>query len=203
MLQNSVSKAVFERLPVYLEYLKNLEGIKYTSSAKIAEDLGFGSVQVRKDLALVTLKGKPKVGHQVSNLIHAIEIYMGYDAKTDVILVGTGQLGKALYRYQGFKDFGINIVQAFDIYEGKNVLSIEQLKGYCNQHDIRVGIITVPKEQAQIVADKMIEAGIRAIWNYAPIRLVIPNNVIVQNENMATSLSILIKQMNEESVGNK
>ena len=123
---------------------------------------------------------------------------MGYDNTTDAILVGAGKLGQALLGYSGFEAYGLNILAAFDIKpmaektdEGKPILPIEQVESFCRSNKVLMGIITVPAEHAQKVCDLLIKCGIKAVWNFAPVHLDVPAHILVQNENMATSLAVL------------
>jgi len=157
-----------------------------------------GEVQVRKDLAMVSDGGRPKIGYLRSALIDDIEQFLGYDNTTDAVLIGAGKLGQALLDYQGFDEFGLNILAAFDVRPktektegGKPVYPISKLSQFCRTHKVLMGIITVPAEAAQEVADQLIAGGIKAIWSFAPARLDVPKNILVQYENMATSLALL------------
>ncbi|XMB72214.1 redox-sensing transcriptional repressor Rex [Mycoplasmatota bacterium WC30] len=198
MMQNCASKAILKRLPMYIEYLYSLKDTKHTSATSIAASLNLGDVQVRKDLASVSMGGKPRVGYIREELIKNIEDYMGYNLSTKAALVGMGKLGKALFNYPGFKDFGIKIVGAFDIYQsGDDILSIDSFEEFTRDNGIEIGILTIPKESAQEICDLMVKSNIKAIWNFTSTRLVVPNDVIVKNENIATSLSILVKHMRE------
>lgn len=198
MERKDVSKSVLKRLPVYLSYLRSLpeSGTPYISATALANALGMGEVQVRKDLALVSDGGRPKIGYFRESLIEDISQFLGYDNTTDAILVGAGKLGQALLGYGGFEAYGLNILTAFDVnpaqtQEGKAILPMEELESYCRANQILMGIITVPAQYAQQVCDRMIACGIKAIWNFAPVHLDVPGNILVQNENMATSLAVL------------
>jgi len=157
-----------------------------------------GEVQVRKDLAMVSDGGRPKIGYLRSSLIDDIEQFLGYDNTTDAVLIGAGKLGQALLDYKGFDEFGLNILAAFDARPntdktdgGKPVYHISRLTQFCRANKVLMGIITVPAEAAQEVADQLIAGGIKAIWTFAPARLDVPKNILVQYENMATSLAVL------------
>lgn len=200
MERKDVSKSVLKRLPVYLSYLQSLpeNGTPYISATALANALGMGEVQVRKDLALVSDGGRPKIGYFRESLIEDISQFLGYDNTTDAILVGAGKLGQALLGYSGFEAYGLNILAAFDVdpvrpesQEGKSILPMEELESFCRANQILMGIITVPARFAQQVCDRMIACGIKAIWNFAPVHLDVPDNILVQNENMATSLAVL------------
>ena len=200
MERKEISKSVLKRLPGYLSYLKSIpEGSSpYISATSLANALGMGEVQVRKDLAMVSDGGRPKIGYPRKQLIQDISQFLGYDNTTDAILVGAGKLGQALMGYKGFGAYGLNVLAAFDAVptadatdEGKPIYSMAQLESFCRENSVLMGIITVPAEHAQQVCDRMIECGIKAIWNFAPTHLDVPANILVQNENMATSLAVL------------
>ena len=200
MEQKKISKSVLKRLPGYLAYLKNMpeNAPAHISATALANALGMGEVQVRKDLAMVSDGGRPKIGYLRESLVEDIEQFLGYDNATDAVLIGAGKLGQALMAYKGFDDYGLNILAAFDANpkmdvtdEGKPVYTISELAKFCRTHKVLMGIITVPGEAAQEVADQLIAGGIKAIWNFAPTHLDVPENILVQNENMATSLAVL------------
>lgn len=199
-MDKKISKSVLKRLPGYHAYLKSLQNSDspYISATAIANALDMGEVQVRKDLAMVSDGGRPKVGYVRERLIEDIEQFLGYDNTTDAILVGAGRLGQALLGYNGFDEYGLNILAAFDIRpetkrkdSGKPILPLDQMVPFCQEHKILMGIITVPTEFAQEACDRMIQAGIKAIWTFAPKHLEVPDHVMVHNENMANSLAIL------------
>ena len=200
MEKKEVSKSVLKRLPGYLAYLKGLpEGaVPYISATALANALGMGEVQVRKDLATVSDGGRPKIGYQREHLIDDIEQFLGYDNTTAAVLIGAGKLGQALLGYSGFDAYGLNILAAFDVApsmekteEGKPIYPMEQLESFCRTHKVLMGIITVPQDHAQTVCDQLISYGVKAIWNFAPVHLDVPDHILVQAENMATSLAVL------------
>ena len=200
MEHKEISKSVLKRLPGYLAYLQSLPDgtATYISATALANALGMGEVQVRKDLAQVSDGGRPKIGYLRERLIEDISQFLGYDNTTDAILVGAGKLGQALLGYSGFEAYGLNILAAFDANpsaestdDGKPIYHISQLEGFCRTNKILMGIITVPASQAQNVCDKLIACGIKAVWNFANTHLEVPEHILVQNENMATSLAVL------------
>ena len=200
MEEKKISKSVLKRLPGYLAYLKNLpeDAPTHISATALANALGMGEVQVRKDLAMVSDGGRPKIGYQREALINDIEQFLGYDNTTDAVLIGAGKLGQALMGYKGFDEYGLNILAAFDAHpkqskteEGKPIYPISKLTQFCRSHKVLMGIITVPAEGAQEVANLLIEGGIKAIWTFAPAHLDVPTGILVQYENMATSLAVL------------
>lgn len=205
MTQN-ISKHTLQRLPMYLSYIKGLpaDAPKNISATTIAEALQLNDVQVRKDLASVSSSGKPKVGYNVKDLIAELEAFLGYNDIDNAVIVGAGSLGKALLNYSGFKAYGLNIIAAFDLceepteFQGKTVFPIAQLESFCRKVNIHIGIITVPASSAQEICDLLVNSGIRAIWNFAPVHLVVPDGILVQNENMASSLALLSNHLREQ-----
>ncbi len=200
MQRKEISKAVLKRLPGYLTYLKSLpeDAGAYISATSLANALGMGEVQVRKDLAAVSEGGRPKIGYLRVSLIDDIEQFLGYDNTTDAVLIGAGKLGRALLCYSGFEAYGLNILAAFDVRtreeeaeSGKPLLPMDRLESFCKTNKVRMGIITVPAQHAQSVCEQLIASGIKAIWNFAPTHLDVPDNILVQNEDMATNLAVL------------
>lgn len=206
-MEKEISKATLKRLPTYLSYLKSMpaDAPANISATALAAGLKMGEVQVRKDLALVSSGGRPKIGYNRERLISDIEDFLGYGDTNDAVLIGAGKLGRALLGYSGFAEYGLNIVAAFDSNDaiigttksGKPIMHLSRLAETCRRFKVKIGIITVPAEYAQAVCDLLIENGIMAIWNFAPKHLSVPENILVQNENMAASLALLSKHLNE------
>ena len=212
MGKSSISTATLKRLPTYLNYLKSLPPEQITiSSSVVAAALGMGDVQVRKDLASVCSSGKPKIGYRVEDLISSLEEFLGYNKTKMAVLVGAGRLGKALLSYHGFEEYGVNIVAGFDAQlppgsqvfdREKPIYSMDKFLSFCVNNDIKIGVITVPANQAQSICHLMIEAGILAIWNFAPLHLDVPQNILVKNENMAYSLVMLSNHLSGQISSN-
>lgn len=206
MNRAGITRATLGRLPMYLKYLKSLPHAnnEHISSAAIAKNLSLGDVQVRKDLNSVSGGGKPKTGYVISELIKCLEQYLKSNTQSSMIIVGAGKLGKALMCYDNFEDFGLKISAAFDIDEsklgfsesGKPIYPMEKFDKYCKEHNIQIGIITVPSEFAQQVCDKMTKNNISAIWNFAQCNLCVPAGVLVKQENIALSAAHLNNQLN-------
>ena len=204
-----VSKNMLERLPLYLHYLKTLGGAEneYISAPIISRAVGLGEVQVRKDLNAVSGAGKPKVGYNTAELIDRLESFLGYKNKRKAVIVGAGKLGKALYNYEGFKEYGLSILAAFDgaadtvtdCGGGKKIYPMSEFSSFCKREKVKIGIITVPAAAAQEVCDLMVESGILAVWNFAPIGIKAPHNILIRNENMASSLALLSAHLNDTS----
>ena len=204
-LSQSVSIHTMKRLPTYLNYLKSLDEDRNVSSTEIAKALGLNDVQVRKDLSAVTSGGRPRVGYSVKSLIADLKEFLGYNAINEAVLIGAGNLGRALMSYRGFEEYGLRIVAGFDLCSQsveldsvtKPILPLEELPSFCRANGIRIGIVTTPAKAAQGACDLLIESGIKAVWNFAPAHVSVPEGVLVQNENMASSLALLSKHLNE------
>ena len=206
-MDKRISKRTLQRLPVYLSLLqeKQIEGVEYISATTIANILGLNHVQVRKDLSCASSAGRPKVGYETTVLIKDLQNFLDYNNTKDAVIVGAGDLGKALLGYNGFRSYGLNIVAAFDInpqlngtyIKDKPIFSIEKLPDIVKRMNIHIGIITTPAHTAQDICDTLVKSGVKAIWNFAPTSLNAPREIIVQNENMATSLAILSSRLNE------
>ena len=203
----SIPQPSLRRLPQYHHYLVELEarGVNRVSCSAIGQDLGLVPVQVRKDLQYTGIIGKPKTGYSVSELIQAIETFLGWNNINEAFLVGAGNLGTALLGHERFSKFGLRIVAAFDtdpnkigqwIHE-KAVLSLDKLADLAPRMSIHLGIITTPAEVAQTVADEMVKGGIQAIWNFAPITLAVPQEIIVENVELYASLAIFSRKLEE------
>lgn len=202
----SVSRNQLMRMPIYRDYLilKLNKGIKEISAPTMARELKLNEEKVRKDISLVSSQeGKPRQGRDVELLIHDIEEFVGYRNRTNAVLVGVGHLGSALLAYQGFANYGIDLCMAFDanpnmdgeIIAGKRIYYTKNMSMLCRIMDIKLAVITVPAQYAQGVCDVLVEAGVKAIWNFAPTHLVVPSDVVVHNENMAASLAVLSKSV--------
>ncbi len=204
----TISWQTLQRLPLYLSHLKELPpDTGHISATGLAQAMELGEVQVRKDLAAVSGRGRPRVGYEPMALIRDIETYLGYDRADRAVLVGAGNLGRALLAYRGFTDYGVEIVAAFDnnpqqrgVKEsGKDVLPLALLGEVCRARGVRIGILTVPNSAAQAMCDALIQAGVRAVWNFSNAHLKVPPGVLVRNENMAVSLAVLSRHLAEQS----
>ena len=203
-IDNNISKSCLSRLPKYLRILKEKkqENFESISATIIANELNLNSIQVRKDLALVSsIEGKPGIGFNIDKLIIDLENFLGMNSVNDAILVGAGKLGQALLHYAGFTN-NLNIVRAFDNDKNKcnktKIYNIDEMSDFIKQNNIKIGIITVPKEYAQEVCDLLIESGIKAIWNFAPVNLKLPENIAIKNEDLSSSFLILLNDLNKK-----
>jgi redox-sensing transcriptional repressor len=203
--ETGVPQATLRRLPVYLHLLRRHrdEGAQQVSCSDIGRELNLDPTQVRKDMEVTGTVGRPRVGFNVAALIDAIEDFLGWNKVNEAFLVGAGNLGTALLGYERLKNYGVHIVAAFDADPtligkeifGRQVLSVQRLGDLVARMHVLIGIITVPGQHAQAVADMMVAAGIRAIWNFAPASLRLPKHVIVQNEELYYSLAALSRKL--------
>lgn len=203
MKTTDVSRAALGRIPVYLKFIESLpQDVETVSATTIAKALGFGEVQVRKDLGAICGSGKPRIGYTVSNLKESLESLIdSRNGKT--VIVGAGKLGRALLDYGGFSDYGLDILAAFDTEvsqnnaSGKPILPIDGLHDFCKENNVSIGVIAVPAKAAQEVCDKLCQSGIKAIMSFAPCKLTAPEGVAIQYENMALSLAHLKTQIKQ------
>lgn len=200
-----VSEPTLKRLPLYHRFLKEWQaaGHATVSCTDIGQDLALDPTQVRKDLESVGVAGRPRIGYILANVTGELEKFLGWNNVHEAFLVGAGSMGSALLGYRKFEQCGLKIVSAFDLdpskigtkIHGKHVLPLEKLPNLAQRMHVLIGILTVPAPAAQAVADLMVAGGIRAIWNFAPIRLRAPEHVIVHNEDLYCSLAALSQKL--------
>jgi len=201
MEQKTAGVPTLKRLPLYLRLLRQMKenNEAYASGAVVARELGIDPIVVRKDLAITGAVGRPRLGFEINEIITSIEEFLGWSNTSDAFLVGVGNLGTALLGYQGFEQHGMRIVAAFDAnpkiigktVHGKPILDIKKLPSLAKRMHVQIGVITVTASVAQGVADAMVEGGIRGIWNFTPAKLTVPEHVILQREDLASSLAVL------------
>ena len=199
--QRTAGVPTLKRLPLYLRLLRKMQqdGNEYASGTVVARELGLDPIVVRKDLAITGAVGRPRLGFKMDEIIAAIEEFLGWSNTTEAFLVGVGNLGTALLGYQGFGQHGLRIVAAFDadpkiigtVVNGKTILDVKKLPALAKQMHVQIGILTVTASVAQSVANAMLEGGIRGIWNFTPATLDVPRCVILQREDLASSLAVL------------
>ncbi len=196
-----------KRLPRYLEALYRFKkaGLKMVSATKIAIFTDVHMTQVRKDLAYTGVVGTPKIGHKLDDLIQAIEQCLNWNDISSCFLVGVGHLGKALMGYQELSKKGLRIIAAFDTnpeligttLQDIPIYATDKMSNLLSRLHVHIGIITVPAEAAQEVADMMVENGVIAIWNFTPTKLELPEHVILENIDMSSSLAVLSRRVAE------
>ena len=210
----TIPEPTLRRLPWYLAYLK-LEadkGESYVSSTQIARAINVSASQIAKDLSLVNVSGKTRVGYDVNELVDVLENFLGFRSAHRAFLFGVGSLGGSLLQDRGLSQYGMEIVAGFDVnpdvigteINGLPVFSVGEFAQKQAEMDISIGVLTVPVDQAQKVADKMVEGGIRAIWNFTPFRISVPNHIVVQNTSIYAHLAVMFNRLeNQEALTKK
>ncbi|MDP2173834.1 MAG: redox-sensing transcriptional repressor Rex [Candidatus Cloacimonadaceae bacterium] len=203
-----IPTSTLKRLPQYLEVLKQLRraGLKEVSATKISVFADVHQTMVRKDLTFTGVENIPQKGYRIKELYSAIEALLNWNDTSTSFLVGVGHLGSALLGYQEFSQKGLSIVAAFDnnpvkiggMVHGIPVYSAWDFSTMALKQNIRIGIITVPPEAAQLIADIMVHSGIKAIWNFTPHKIIVPPDIIVEYVDMFASLAVLSRRLAEK-----
>ena len=204
---DAIPLLTLKRLPKYLEALYRFKraGLKMVSATKISVFTDVHMTQVRKDLSFTGVVGVPKVGHKIDALISAIEDCLNWNDVSSCFLVGVGHLGKALMGYQELHKKGLRIIAAFDsnpdlagtFFQGIQIHPMEKFTNLLSRLHVHIGILTVPSEVAQDVAEQMVANGVIAIWNFTPVKLSLPEDIIVENVDMSSSLAVLSRRVAE------
>jgi len=197
--QDELGDRSVKRLPLYLRILHEMRdaGETYASGAVVAKILCLDPIVVRKDLARCGVRGTPRLGFPIQMMIDAIEELLGCNIAVDAVMVGVGRLGSALLGYPGFAQYGLHVVAAFDLDParvgdvGVPVYPVARMEDVLQRTHARLGILTVPADAAQGLAERMVAGGIKGIWNFTPAHLKVPPEVIVKRENLAVSLAVL------------
>lgn len=205
MQDKKLTIPTLRRLPLYYNIaIKALEeGEEHISSAFIAKKLGIDATQVRKDIAAIGYVGKPKLGLETKEFSKHLKDFLGFKKERNIILVGAGNLGIALAKYDGFKQYGLKIKALFDNdphkigmqISDKEVLGMNSLQNYAKDNNVEIAIMAVPEQFAQTTADELCDAGIKAIWNFAPVNLNLPKDVISWNQDLAASFITFLQLM--------
>ncbi|MFT3737740.1 MAG: redox-sensing transcriptional repressor Rex [Breznakibacter sp.] len=203
-----VPEPALRRMPCYLAYLKlaKNEGLKYISSTQIARDMGVDPTQVTKDLSYTSIVGRTRVGYEVEPLIDVLEDFLGFKVMDEAFLFGAGSLGSALLHDFGLRQFGLKIVAAFDTnpkvigqeVEGVKIHHVDDFPTL-KTDNVLVGILTVPVEAAQSTAELMVRGGIKAIWNFTPVRIRLGDEVVVQNTSLYAHLAVMFNRLHSKA----
>ena len=199
------------RLPTYLHKLMEMRrsGQDIVATPELARYMQCSEIAVRKDLAITGAVGQPGVGYRIKDVIDAIRSYLHWDVQYEAVLVGAGSLGAALLGYDGFEEYGLKILAAFDsdpakiggTLHGRQIFDVQRLPELCRKLQVHLGIICVPAQHAQAVADLMVAGGIRAIWNFSNVQLAVPDDVVVQREVIAGGLAELSVKLRRSGDG--
>ena len=193
------------RLPWYLSVCRLLkqQGEQYVSSTRLSKETNIVASQIAKDLSCVNIVGRTRVGYEIDNLLSVLEDFLGFTRVHKAFIFGAGRLGSALLNDKGLRQFGLEVVAAFDTnprvvgnnVAGIPVFHINELEAKMKRYDVRIGILTVPIDRAQEVADKMVVWGIKAIWNFTPLRIRVPDDIVVQNTSLYAHLSLMFNRL--------
>ena len=203
---DKVPEPTLRRLPWYLSNIKLMKekGEQYVSSTQISKEINIDASQIAKDLSYVNISGRTRVGYNIDALIEVLESFLGFTNMHKAFLFGVGSLGAALLRDSGLHHFGLEIVAAFDVNPelvGKDLNGIpifhsDDFEAKMNEYDVNIGVLTVPINIAQEITDKMVDGGIKAVWNFTPFRIRVPENIVVQNTSLYAHLAVMFNRLN-------
>lgn len=201
-----VPEPTIRRLPWYLSNSKLLkqEGEQYVSSTQLAKETGIDASQIAKDLSYVNISGRTRVGYEIDLLISVLEDFLGFVNVHKAFLFGAGSLGAALLDDSGLAHFGLEIVAAFDVnpklvntkVNNIPIFHTDEFAAKMKEYKVNIGVLTVPIEIAQRITDIMIDGGIKAIWNFTPFRIRVPENIVVQNTSLYSHLALMFNRLN-------
>lgn len=204
-VKDVIPEPTLRRLPWYLAYVSLLKSqcVEYVSSTRIADELNVDSSQIAKDLSYLNIRGKTRIGYNVETLENELIQFLGFRKVHNAVVIGVGSLGAALMQDSGLERYGLNIVAGFDINPqligteigGTKVYPLSELNTILRMKDVKVGIITVPFESAQQVADACMDAGLSGIWNFTPCRIRVRDGVIIQNTSIYSNLAIMYNRL--------
>ena len=201
-----VPEPTLRRLPWYLAFVKLMKGKgeAFISSTQIAKEINVDPSQVAKDLSFVNISGKTSVGYDINALVDVLEDFLGFTSQHKAFLFGVGSLGASLLHDTGLSQYGLEIVAGFDVREdldgnminGIPVFHMDDFPAKQKEYGATIGVITVPVEKAQEVTDRIIEGGIKALWNFTPFRIRVPEHIVVQNTSMYAHLAVMFNRLN-------
>lgn len=202
---NLIPEPTLRRLPWYLAYVAmlNERGAEYVSSTQISRELNVDASRIAKDLSFLDVRGKTRIGYKVSQLQRQLEEFLGFKRSHRAVIVGVGSLGSALMQDSGLSNYGLNIVAGFDVdpavigsnRQGLEVYDVSGLARECRRLEAEIGILAVPPDHAQEVADRMIAAGLRAIWNFTPYRVTAPEGIVISNTSIYAHLAVMYNRL--------
>ena len=203
---DKVPEPTLRRLPWYLSNIKLMKekGEQYVSSTQISKEINIDASQIAKDLSYVNISGRTRVGYNIDALIEVLESFLGFTNMHKAFLFGVGSLGAALLRDSGLHHFGLEIVAAFDVNPelvGKDLNGIpifhsDDFEAKMKEYDVNIGVLTVPINIAQEITNKMVDGGIKAVWNFTPFRIRVPENIVVQNTSLYAHLDVMFNRLN-------
>lgn len=205
-LSDKVPEPTLRRLPWYLSNAKLMrdKGETYVSSTQISRQINIDASQVAKDLSYVKISGRTRVGYEINSLIEVLESFLGFTDMHKAFLFGVGSLGGALLRDTGLQQFGLEIVGAFDInpelvgteINGIPIYHSDEFEAKMKEASVNIGVLTVPISIAQEITNKMVAGGIKAVWNFTPFRIRVPEDIVVQNTSLYAHLAVMFNRLN-------
>ncbi|MBD5175679.1 MAG: redox-sensing transcriptional repressor Rex [Bacteroidales bacterium] len=204
-IPDQLPEPTLRRLPWYLAFVQMLKGrkVEYISTTRIAEELDVDPSQIAKDLSFLGIRGKTRIGYQVEALEAKLRDYLGFDRRHCAIMAGAGSLGAALIADSGLQRYGLNIVAGVDInpdivgteISGVHIYAQSEVPELVKKLGVKIGIIAVPVEAAQEVADYLSAAGVQAIWNFTPSRIRVPEGVVISNTSIYSHLAVMYNRL--------
>lgn len=203
---DKVPEPTLRRLPWYLSNIKLMKekGEQYVSSTQISKEINIDASQIAKDLSYVNISGRTRVGYNIDALIEVLESFLGFTNMHKAFLFGVGSLGGALLRDSGLQHFGLEIVAAFDVnpelvgkdLDGIPIFHSDDFEAKMKEYNVNIGVLTVPINIAQEITNKMVDGGIKAVWNFTPFRIRVPENIVVQNTSLYAHLAVMFNRLN-------
>ena len=203
MLQVNIDSTLGLRCTMFgYQYSEILRSLMCVS--QISKEINIDASQIAKDLSYVNISGRTRVGYNIDALIEVLESFLGFTNMHKAFLFGVGSLGAALLRDSGLHHFGLEIVAAFDVNPelvGKDLNGIpiyhsDDFEAKMKEYDVNIGVLTVPINIAQEITDKMVDGGIKAVWNFTPFRIRVPENIVVQNTSLYAHLAVMFNRLN-------
>lgn len=204
---DQLPEPTLRRLPWYLAYVSLLHkaGVEYVSSTQISKQINVDASMIAKDLSFLNIRGKTRIGYEVAALEHKLEEFLGFRRGHNAVMIGVGSLGSSLIEDTGLANYGLRIVAGFDTSTriiGKQigdvpVYDIREFAERLPSLDAEIGIIAVPVEVAQQVSNDIVNAGIRALWNFTPFRITAPEGIVIQNTSIYAHLAVMYNRLGD------
>lgn len=205
ILRDFIPEPVLRRLPWYLAYVSMLrdKNVEHVSSTNISRELNIDASQIAKDLSFLNIRGKTRIGYDVVKLEKALRDFLGFSHFHNAVVCGVGSLGASLMRDSGLSRFGLRVVAGFDTdpeivgtnIAGAPVYDITELDQRCRRLRAEIGIITVPVDHAQDAADMLISAGVKALWNFTPVRIRVADGIVIANTSIYAHLAVMYNRL--------
>ena len=205
----AMPEPTLRRLPWYLAYVRMLEqrNIEYVSSTQISKEINVDASQIAKDLSFLNIKGKTRIGYEVRKLVKELTDFLGFKSRHKAFVIGVGSLGAALIQDVGLSQYGMNIVAGFDVDPklvgtdvcGVPIYDMSELAARQREYGVSIAILTVPVEYAQDATNLIVASGLKAIWNFTPFRIKVPDDIVIQNTSIYAHLALIYNRMGLKS----